>query len=70
MKFTEEDALFNQQNSVDGVKKTATDSNAGGDSPSPFSSPKHGTKRLGDWAPDTPSKKPRYIYLPSILEFF
>lgn len=56
----EEDALFNQQNAVDGVKKTTVDSNAGGDSPSPFSSPKHGTKRPGDWAPDTPSKKPRY----------
>jgi len=53
----EEDALFNQQNAVDGVKKTA---DAGGDSPSPFSSPKHGSKRSGDWAPDTPNKKPRY----------
>lgn len=57
--LAEEDALFNQQNAVDGVKKTPTDPNAGGDSHSPFSSPKHGAKRPGDWTPDTPSKKPR-----------
>lgn len=71
--FLEEDALFNQQNAVDGVKKTSLESNAGSDSPSPFSSPKHGSRRSCDWAPDTPNKKPRsflYILISDFLHAF
>ncbi|KFM60789.1 hypothetical protein X975_13639, partial [Stegodyphus mimosarum] len=56
----EEEVVFAQQSVVDGAKKNVLETNAGGDSPSPFNSPRHGSKRSGDWPPDATNKKSRY----------
>ncbi|GFU29408.1 transcription initiation factor TFIID subunit 3 [Nephila pilipes] len=54
----EEDVVFSQNSSVDGGKKNSLEAGASGDSPSPLSSPKHGSKR-NDWPGET-NKRSRY----------